>query len=356
MRAWQAALGAGVAVPGSLASAAGAAALARAATRAAAALSEFGDPIVGVGLTAALATDRARRGGDRVHVCALTGDGALATASLTLAPSSASRAAQDAIASRLLLRTLAAAAGVGGERLALGLGDGDALDEARTPPPADPVAALLAGRIACLELCPGAPPLADAPRGRGRVYLPGSFNPPHAGHAAALAAAVAAAAAAGDAGLAPACELSVVNADKGALTERDVRARVAAFAAASPLPLVLTRAPLFADKAALFGEGAAFVVGVDTADRIVDPRYYAGGTPAALAAALAPLAAAGVRVYVAGRAGAGAGAPFRTLADVAVPPEVAAWRLLRPVPGFRLDASSTEIRAREAAKGGAGGA
>ena len=108
--------------------------------------------------------------------------------------------------------------------------------------------------------------------------------------------------------------------------------------------VVLTRAPLFADKAALFGPGAAFVVGVDTADRLVDPKYYPGGGPGGVGAALGGLAARGVKVYVLGRA-APDGAAFRTLADVAVPAEVAGLGLFVGVDGFREDVSSTALRA-----------
>lgn len=52
-----------------------------------------------------------------------------------------------------------------------------------------PLQDLLAGRVRCVEFSGGCV-YVDAPRGRGRVYLPGSFNPLHEGHKQMLAAAV----------------------------------------------------------------------------------------------------------------------------------------------------------------------
>ena len=49
--------------------------------------------------------------------------------------------------------------------------------------------------------------------------------------------------------------------------------RVAQFAEVGPV--WLTRAATFAEKAALF-PGAAFVLGWDTAVRVIDPKYYGG--------------------------------------------------------------------------------
>lgn len=53
----------------------------------------------------------------------------------------------------------------------------------------EPLQELLAGRVRCVEYS-GGRVYVDAPRGPGRVYLPGSFNPLHEGHRQMLAAAV----------------------------------------------------------------------------------------------------------------------------------------------------------------------
>jgi hypothetical protein len=53
----------------------------------------------------------------------------------------------------------------------------------------EPLQKLLAGQVRCVEYS-GGNVYIDAPRGRNRVYLPGSFNPLHDGHKAMLDAAV----------------------------------------------------------------------------------------------------------------------------------------------------------------------
>jgi hypothetical protein len=101
---------------------------------------------------------------------------------------------------------------------------------------------------------------------------------------------------------------------------------------------VLTREPLFVGKAALF-PGCVFAIGSDTAERLVDPRYYGG--VAGRDAALESIRANGCRFLVAGRVEDGA---FRTLADIAIPNSFRDLFVELPERAFRLDLSSTEIR------------
>jgi hypothetical protein len=164
--------------------------------------------------------------------------------------------------------------------------------------------------------------------------LPGAFNPVHAGHWGL------ADAAAQILGLPIAFELSIVNVDKPPLAPEVIRRRHAPFTGRAGL--WLTNAPRFVDKGQLF-PGAVFVVGVDTALRVVDPRYYDGDLDRTLDA-LARLCDHGSRFLVACRVNS-AGECI-TLADVPVPP---AFRdLFAEIPAglFRLDSSSTEIRSR----------
>jgi hypothetical protein len=98
-------------------------------------------------------------------------------------------------------------------------------------------------------------------------------------------------------------------------------------------------APTFAEKAAAL-PGMTFIVGVDTAERIMEPRYY-GQSEAALRAALAAIRAHGCRFLVAGRK---IGDRFRTLADLAVAADFADLFREIPAASFRADVSSTELR------------
>src|SRR5262249_41943649 len=152
------------------------------------------------------------------------------------------------------------------------------------------LAAFCAGEteVLCIEtdgrLSPQAP--------RPTALMPGAFNPVHEGHweLAAVAARLL--------GVPVAFELSVYNVDKPPLAVEEVRRRMGQFTWRAPL--WLTRAPTFAEKARLF-PGAVFVVGADTAARIVQPRFY-GDSAEAMGQALAGLRRQGCRFLVAGRA------------------------------------------------------
>src|SRR5207237_7480884 len=120
--------------------------------------------------------------------------------------------------------------------------------------------------------------------------LPGAFNPLHAGH-------LALAAVARRVENKPAAfELSAVNVDKPELTRQEVLRRAEQFA--GRFPIWLARAALFTDKAELF-PCAAFVLGADTAARLVTPRYYDNETTRLLGA-LEQIRAHGCRFLVAG--------------------------------------------------------
>ena len=119
------------------------------------------------------------------------------------------------------------------------------------------------------------------------------------------------AAASGMTGQAGAYELSVTNVDKPPLEKAEILRRLSQLGPEDTV--VLTRAETFQKKAALFPQ-SVFLLGWDTAVRLVAPRYYGGD--AAMLMALAEMMAGGARFLVAGRADGGV---FRTLADVDVP-------------------------------------
>jgi hypothetical protein len=133
-------------------------------------------------------------------------------------------------------------------------------------------------------------------------------------------------------------EMSVVNADKPPLSDEEVRSRLAGFAWRAPL--WLTRAPTFAAKARLFPE-TTFVVGADTATRIVEPRFY-GGSESLRDAELADFRALGCRFLVAGRVGADG--RFQGLHDLALVPHLRDLFEGIPPELFREDVSSTQLR------------
>jgi hypothetical protein len=165
-----------------------------------------------------------------------------------------------------------------------------------------------------------------------RALLPGSFNPLHHGHRS--LAAIAAARLQSPVHF----ELSITNADKPVLPREEVELRVSQFATIGPV--WLTRAATFVEKAALF-PGAAFVVGWDTAIRLVDPKYYGGFTQRD--EALRAVMRAGCRFVVAGRMDE-SGA-FRIWDGSCATEEFAELFSGLTERDFRVDVSSRAIRA-----------
>ena len=165
-----------------------------------------------------------------------------------------------------------------------------------------------------------------------RVVFPGSFNPLHHGHT------LLAERTAERLGQPVAFELSIVNVDKPNLTPDEVLRRLEQFRGRGPV--FVTRAPRIEEKAALF-PGCIFVVGADTAARIVHPRYY-GDDPAELTGALERIRGLGCRFLVAGRADDCG--RFVEVTDVAIPEVYRDLFLGFTEQQFRVDVSSTHLR------------
>jgi hypothetical protein len=187
----------------------------------------------------------------------------------------------------------------------------------------------------------GAPPLLVTGRDEwrfaascpaGALILPGSFNPVHEGHWQLAGAASAVT------GRPVAFEISVVNVDKAELDIEEARRRLRQFAGRADV--WLTRAARFVDKAELF-PGACFVIGADTAARLVSPRYYDDDS-GHMAAALEALRRHGSRFLVAGRADPAG--RFVTLADLPIPVPCADLFEAIPPSAFRSDLSSSRLR------------
>lgn len=162
------------------------------------------------------------------------------------------------------------------------------------------------------------------------VILSGAFNPLHEGHRHLLRAACSLS------GLPGFFELAVVNADKGYLEPAEILRRIEQFR--GQVAVALSREPLFTRKALLY-PGSSFVVGYDTAIRLLAPRYYGGKQ--AMYTALATVRDHGCRFLVGGRLHQGR---FHTLADLDLPDELADLFLAIPENLFRADVSSTELR------------
>jgi hypothetical protein len=289
------------------------------------------DP-VGLGATAALVSDRPRRGEHRYHIATASAEG-VAHCSAVLAKGSRDRAGEEELVARSIVLALARACGVDAPSPAALLVADEVFTET-VPTGGDEIERLVGGGLDRVTAEPDGRLTLAAPT--PRVVMPGSFNPVHDGH-------VTLARVAEDMRRqALAFEISVTNVDKPPLAPATVRERVTQFTWKAPVEL--TRAPTFLAKSRLF-PGATFVIGADTAERLVAARYY-GDDEDRMLLALEEIGGLGASFLVAVRVDAAG--RVRGLSDIAVPGRYT--DLFTPIPEgrFRMDLSSSAIRAGRA--------
>ena len=284
------------------------------------------DSLIGLGATASLASDRPKRGDHRALV-ALQTNSTTVLAQLDLEKNARRRSEEEDLVAELIIGLLATESGVQPQP-ELPLTDADRLDIRRTvasPELADvwnrrqPIAWSLPNGNWSLH--PTVPPAG---------ILSGSFAPRHQGHVELQQAAESIL----DGPVH--YELPAVNADKPPLDFRTIETRRAAF---TDRPLAITSAPTFAEKAELF-PGTSFVIGADTAIRVIDPRFY-DDDPGDRDAALAKIADHNCRFLVAGRM---TDNRFLDLQSLKLPSGSESLFSEISADVFRCDVSSTELR------------
>ena len=310
-------------------------AMAQSARARAARLAPAGTDLVGLGATAALVSDRPRRGEHRFHI-AFANSAGIAHCTCVMAKGRRDRAAEEDLVSRAIILWLARACGIAAPS-PRSLLDADEHFAETVVAAVDTIDQLLAGELDRVTVQPDGQIMLSAP---GHfVVLPGSFNPMHEGH-------VLLARVAEELRQQPsAFEISVTNVDKPPLAGETVRHRLTQFTWKSPVEL--TRAPTFVEKSRLFPR-TTFVIGADTADRLVAPRYY-GDDEVRMHMALEEIANSGGSFLVAVRIDAGG--RVRALNDIPVPRRYADLFTEIPEHRFRVDTSSSELRARRRAAG-----
>ncbi len=310
-------------------------AMARSARARAAKLVPAGTDLVGLGATAALVSDRPRKGEHRFHI-AFASSAGIAHCTGVMAKGRRDRAAEEDLVSRAIVLWLARACGVAAPS-PRSLLEADEHFAETIVATVDSIDQLLAGDLDRVTAQPDGQLILAAPR--PLVLMPGSFNPVHDGH-------VLLARIAEELRQQPlAFEISVTNVDKPPLAGETVRRRLAQFAWKSPVEL--TRAPTFLEKSRLFPR-TTFVIGADTAERLFAAKYY-GDDEDRMHGALEEIGTSGASFLVAVRIDAAG--RVRALSDIAVPRRYVDLFSEIPEHRFRLDTSSSQIRAR----GGVGG-
>ena len=285
-------------------------------------------PVVGLACTATIVTDRLKRGPHRAHIAAWQPDKVIRY-EYHLHKGARNRQEEETAVSHLMLNGLAHSCGLP-QRLNWPQFPDDAIEEEvidfrRQAEKLHKGTVGWWGTQANGRFLPTAKP--------PTVILSGAFNPLHNGHLE-MAAAVA-----GILDQPVTFELSATNVDKPPLTVDTILQRLAQFA--GRYPVIASGAPTFLEKARLY-PGATFVVGFDTAVRILQPRYY-NDDPATMHQALAEINALGNRFFVAGRINETG--DFHSGNELDVP--AGFNHLFMPIPEkkFRRDISSSELRA-----------
>lgn len=389
----------------------------------------FGDftnvNLFGVSCTAALVTDRPKKGPHRVHVAASSQSGSFSY-TVELQKGARNREEEDAASSRLIIDAIAECSGVPPLPVDYLLLDDTTATASTSPALGEAIGRTQTDREEVIEriyakrvrqamfikkvdvdgissssdrLVDDFVILEDAALPPGCLVYPGSFNPLHEGHVALVAAAVEKIRGADGKAVPVVFEISAFNADKPPLDRAEMERRVRQFdpttnpalltGGLTNIAVAITSEPLFLGKTGLFRD-ANFLIGSDTLVRLLNPRYYgppeppssAGLSPEeasrvqqqkvfAMIAVLSAVAERGCRFVVGGRATATPPPAATTATVVAAGNSSTSFATMQSILAgavlalpqdleralfmglsedeFRVDLSSTDIRAAAAA-------
>lgn len=296
---------------------------------------------IGIGLTAATATSRTLKGGTRCFAAVRTKDG-IHTVEVWMDQGRLGRQGDGEVCDIVALNLLLFAAGIPqvGMRDDLGLTSRQMYRREEygviLTPSKLAVEIELSGHSSLLVNSDGSTGTEEIDWSK-KLIFPGSFNPLTYGHDQ-IAQTVKAMS-----GKEVVFEITGNNADKGEVDLKELASRAVQFCGRHPV-ILRQGASLFIEKARAYS-GCGFVVGADTAIRILDKKYYGGAV--GLTEVLNGFDHLETRFYVLSRLCDG---KVVTCQDLAVPDRFK--HLFIPLPG-RWDISSTEIR--KAAEGGESG-
>ena len=275
--------------------------------------------LFGIGCTAALTTDRDRRGADRCYVAVQSLDETVEY-ELTLSRQARDRASQEDACSALVLFSIATALDLDADRPALFRDESVSCRIAKAEPQ-------------WRQLFSGVVSSTGDDSRKPALVFPGAFNPLHDGHRKM------AREASRITGQPVLLEISAFNVDKPPLDYMEMQARQAGLE--GEFDFTFSNAPTFVDKSRLFPD-ATYIVGADTLERIGAPRYYHDSQDLR-DQAIGKIAGRGVRFLVFGRLSDGR---FKGLADLDIPESLREISIGVSESAFREDISSTHIRTK----------
>jgi len=281
---------------------------------------------VGISCTASLVSTKPKRGEHRIWIATESATGSRVV-SLPLKKGMRTRDQEEAMAADLLLYAINTACGLQPPKLPdLSIDETIAVEHETLP---DAIAELRCNTRSVIWSLPDGK-LSDTIQEPPRGILSGSFNPLHQGHRQLKAVAQ-------DQLEGPVYfELPLVNADKPPFNSFEIEQRRQQF---NESPVALTASPKFVEKARLF-PGVTFVIGYDTAARIIQPRFY-NDSEKELRASLKAIGSLGCQFLVAGRL---SNSGFQSINDLPVPDDFLDLFLAIPEQRFREDISSSGIR------------
>ena len=282
--------------------------------------------IIGVSCTGAISTNRKRRGDNQAFI-GLWGPRLKYVAHLILEKGERNRVEEEELVSSLIVQYIEEKL-LGNSVLNMELNKLESVSVDETEFPSD-LDSLVNGHISSITYM-GSNLVGLDKSFKGGI-LSGSFNPMHQGHIelSKLASDML--------GVPVAFEISAINVDKPPLQAKEIEKRVSQFERSETV--ILTCAPLFGEKSSIF-QNSTFIIGNDTALRLVDPKYYDNDVQN-MYTSLQKVMDNKCDFLVAGRL---QNSEFKTISDMAIPEAFISLFQGIPESQFRMDLSSTELR------------
>ena len=282
--------------------------------------------IIGVSCTGAISTNRKRRGDNQAFI-GLWGPRLKYVAHLILEKGERNRVEEEELVSSLIVQYIEEKL-LGNSVLNMELNKLESVSVDETEFPSD-LDSLVNGHISSITYM-GSNLVGLDKSFKGGI-LSGSFNPMHQGHIelSKLASDML--------GVPVAFEISATNVDKPPLQANEIEKRLSQFERSETV--ILTCAPLFGEKSSIF-QNSTFIIGNDTALRLVDPKYYDNDVQN-MYTSLQKVKDNKCDFLVAGRL---QHSEFKTISDMAIPEAFISLFQGIPESQFRMDLSSTELR------------